>query len=386
MEKASASSAALVASELGCSSGLASSAPSPVEDGAAFDGNDALMAPDNGAIGVPEAAPSASSSSASPPVISWLAKHCFAIVNPEERIGTGESKVSPLRIEALQLLGYMVRSHIQVLQADLETLVGIIKAGLQDEESSVQLHRLVCFCYFLSDLSFRFSYFYLQFFALFTLNSIPFSSAKLLEELGRSLLAELECTTSNNPSSSSMPRRVSLAEVKGIWISVLGDASLVAALQNMNEPLIQAAACDALATIGSQVLQMLPMDKVILSMTIPLGLAQPEIDPLVRASAIRALGKEREGNGNLSDYFAPIAAWQRANNPTASTPLLPFIFFGFAGIFIQYPTLREDVNFISDVGQAVISCLDPATTSTSLGQQVVRIKAAWAFGNLSESL
>ena len=143
MEKASASSAALVASELGCSSGLASSAPSPVEDGAAFDGNDALMAPDNGAIGVPEAAPSASSSSASPPVISWLAKHCFAIVNPEERIGTGESKVSPLRIEALQLLGYMVRSHIQVLQADLETLVGIIKAGLQDEESSVQLHRLV---------------------------------------------------------------------------------------------------------------------------------------------------------------------------------------------------------------------------------------------------
>ena len=72
---------------------------------------------------------------------------------------------------------------------------------------------------------------------------------------------------------------------------MLGDASLVTALQNMNEPLIQAAACDALATIGSQVFQMLPMDKVILSMTIPLGLAQPEIDPLVRASAIRALGK-----------------------------------------------------------------------------------------------
>ena len=119
----------------------------------------------------------------------------------------------------------------------------------------------------------------------------------MLEELGRSLLTELEAASSGNnsnnnaTSSSSSPRRVSLAEVKAIWISMLGDASLVTALQNMNEPLIQAAACDALATIGSQVFQMLPMDKVILSMTIPLGLAQPEIDPLVRASAIRALGK-----------------------------------------------------------------------------------------------
>ena len=57
------------------------------------------------------------------------------------------------------------------------------------------------------------------------------------------------------------------------------------------------------------------------------------------------------------------------------------------GIFIQYPTLRENVNFISDVGQAVISCLDPSTSpATSTGQQGVRVKAAWAFGNLSESL
>ena len=118
-----------------------------------------------------------------------------------------------------------------------------------------------------------------------------------MEELGRALLTELDAASTGNnnaPSaapSSSSPRRVSLAEVKDIWISMLGDPSLVAALQNMNEPLIQAAACDALATIGSQVFQMLPMDKVILSMTIPLGLAQPEIDSLVRASAIRALGE-----------------------------------------------------------------------------------------------
>jgi hypothetical protein len=139
-------------------------------------------------------------------------------------------------------------------------LVSIIKIGLVDAESSVQLH-----------------------------------SAKLLEEMGRALLAELESSGSNNnekPEKKELTLRgISLAESKEIWVSLLSDSALTKALQSMNEPLIQAAACDAIATIGPQVFQMLPMDRAILCMTIPLGLAQKEVDPLVRASAIRALGQ-----------------------------------------------------------------------------------------------
>ena len=122
--------------------GTHDSAPSPMVID--VDENVATTAPGSLAPSSISSLPSTSLSATpvSSSSVSWLAEHCFAIVNPEERVADCEPpKVSPLRIEALQLLGYMVRSHIPVLQAGLTTLVTIIKAGLLDEESSMQLHR-----------------------------------------------------------------------------------------------------------------------------------------------------------------------------------------------------------------------------------------------------
>ena len=85
---------------------------------------------------------SSSSSSSVECIISWLAEHCFSILSPAEKVyDENDPIVSPLRIEALQLLGYMVRSHIPVLQTGLNSLVVIIKSGLMDKETSLQLHR-----------------------------------------------------------------------------------------------------------------------------------------------------------------------------------------------------------------------------------------------------
>jgi hypothetical protein len=52
--------------------------------------------------------------------VSWLAEYCFQLIRPDDK----DPKVSPLRIEALQLLGYMVRSHLNVLRAGLSELGG----------------------------------------------------------------------------------------------------------------------------------------------------------------------------------------------------------------------------------------------------------------------
>ena len=49
------------------------------------------------------------------------------------------------------------------------------------------------------------------------------------------------------------------------------------------------------------------------------------------------------------------------------------------GVFVMYPCLREDVLFVADVANAVLTCM----ANTSLQ---VRTRAAWSLANLSDSL
>lgn len=49
------------------------------------------------------------------------------------------------------------------------------------------------------------------------------------------------------------------------------------------------------------------------------------------------------------------------------------------GVYVLYPCLREDVSFMADAANAIITALQ----ENSLG---VRVKAAWALANLSDAI
>ena len=48
-------------------------------------------------------------------------------------------------------------------------------------------------------------------------------------------------------------------------------------------------------------------------------------------------------------------------------------------MFVLYPCLRDDVLFVADTANAVLTAMTDAKI-------MVRIKAAWALANLSDSL
>ena len=49
------------------------------------------------------------------------------------------------------------------------------------------------------------------------------------------------------------------------------------------------------------------------------------------------------------------------------------------GVYVLYPCLREDVSFVSDAASSIIATLDE-------NDFVVKIKAAWSLGNISDAL
>ncbi|XP_075220789.1 HEAT repeat-containing protein 6 [Lycorma delicatula] len=100
---------------------------------------------------------------------------------------------------------------------------------------------------------------------------------------------------------------------------------------------LAAVACDCLANIGPNIYQLLPGDVQILIITLLFGCSQHE-ESSVRASAIRAIG-----------------------------------------MFLSFPCLMEEEQFVFDVSETVINVIkDPVTT--------VRVKAAWTLGNLTHCL
>ncbi|XP_064207427.1 HEAT repeat-containing protein 6 [Anguilla rostrata] len=161
--------------------------------------------------------------------------------------------------------------------------------------------------------------------------SVQLHGAKLLEELGSGIIQQ-------HRADSSVPQscRVPLGQVVQFWSEVLS-GPLTGALQSEKHPTLQTSACDTLSSILPQAFSQLPDKSQMLCLTVLLGLTYSE-NSLVKAAAVRALG-----------------------------------------VYILFPSLREDVMFVADTANAILTCLDDRSPN-------VRAKAAWSLGNLTDTL
>ncbi|KAJ8386247.1 hypothetical protein AAFF_G00175670 [Aldrovandia affinis] len=161
--------------------------------------------------------------------------------------------------------------------------------------------------------------------------SVQLHGAKLLEELGSGIIQQHRADSSVPHSS-----RVPLGQVVQFWADVLS-GPLTSALQSEQHPTLQTSACDTLSSILPQAFSQLPDRSQVLCLTVLLGLTFSE-NSLVKAAAVRALG-----------------------------------------VYILFPCLREDVMFVADTANAILTALDDRSPN-------VRAKAAWSLGNLTDTL
>ncbi|XP_051960430.1 HEAT repeat-containing protein 6 [Xyrauchen texanus] len=162
--------------------------------------------------------------------------------------------------------------------------------------------------------------------------SVQLHGTKLLEELGTGIIQQYRADGSTPQSA----RRVPVSQVVQFWSEVLG-GPLIGALQNEQHPTLQTSACDTLSSILPQAFSQLPDKTQVLCITILLGLTYSE-NSVVKAAAVRALG-----------------------------------------VYILFPCLREDVMFVADTANAILTALDDRSPN-------VRAKAAWSLGNLTDTL
>ncbi|XP_023946380.1 HEAT repeat-containing protein 6 [Bicyclus anynana] len=120
-----------------------------------------------------------------------------------------------------------------------------------------------------------------------------------------------------------------------MWEKLLSPLSTV--LQNHENVPAKAVVCDCIANIGEKSFKELPGRMQMLCCTLLIGSCSDE-EATVRAAAVRALA-----------------------------------------MAVMYRTLREDICFVSDCGENILRALAETTL-------VVRTKAAWALGNLSDAL
>ncbi|XP_008489469.2 HEAT repeat-containing protein 6 [Calypte anna] len=161
--------------------------------------------------------------------------------------------------------------------------------------------------------------------------SIQLHGAKLLEELGTGVLQQYR------PDSGTAPaQRVPVSVVVTFWTKVL-TGPLPGTLQSSPHATLQTSACDALSSILPEAFSCLQNDQQILCVTLLLGLNHSE-NPLVKAAAARALG-----------------------------------------VYILFSCLRQDVMFVADTANAILTSLQDKSPN-------VRAKAAWALGNLTDTL
>ncbi|KAJ7997528.1 hypothetical protein DPEC_G00229950 [Dallia pectoralis] len=161
--------------------------------------------------------------------------------------------------------------------------------------------------------------------------SVQLHGAKLLEELGTGIIQQYRSENSQ-PESCKVP----IQQVVQFWVEVLS-GPLNGALQSQQHPTLQTSACDTLSSILPQAFTQLPERSQTLCITVLLGLTFSD-NSLVKAAAVRALG-----------------------------------------VYILFPCLREDVMFVADTANAILTALDDRSPN-------VRAKAAWSLGNLTDTL
>ncbi|XP_041455848.1 HEAT repeat-containing protein 6-like [Lytechinus variegatus] len=162
---------------------------------------------------------------------------------------------------------------------------------------------------------------------------IQLHSLKVLEELGKALLDQLD---SEGEKSAKLKPPLQPQEALEVWRKLLS-GTLPRILQDSSNSVLQSCACDCLSTIGPQVFELLEGRERALCITLLLGLSCEE-DYRVKAASVRALG-----------------------------------------VFVLYPCLRQDVLFVADTANAILSSLQDSSVN-------VRMRATWSLGNLSDAL
>ncbi|CAG9863491.1 unnamed protein product [Phyllotreta striolata] len=120
------------------------------------------------------------------------------------------------------------------------------------------------------------------------------------------------------------------------WESLLR-RPLIILLQSEDQPSLRSVGCDCIGSIGSDIFEQLTRDKQILCITMLFAATRDDED-MVKAAAVRALA-----------------------------------------ICVMYTSLREDSGFVVDTAEAIYRTLNDASL-------MVRTKASWSLGNLSEAL
>ncbi|KAJ2949139.1 hypothetical protein O0L34_g6080 [Tuta absoluta] len=120
-----------------------------------------------------------------------------------------------------------------------------------------------------------------------------------------------------------------------MWEKLLTPLSI--ALQCRDNPPARGIVCDCIANVGERAFKELPRHQQVLCCALLVGSCSDE-EPTVRAAAVRSLA-----------------------------------------MTVMYRTLRQDIGFVSDCGENILRALAEPTL-------VVRTKAAWALGNLSDAL
>ncbi|CAB3261513.1 unnamed protein product [Arctia plantaginis] len=126
-----------------------------------------------------------------------------------------------------------------------------------------------------------------------------------------------------------------LSQCVKMWSNLIIPLSNV--LQCHENTPVKAMVCDCIANIGERSFKELPRHLQLLCCTLLIGSCSDE-EAMVRAAAVRGLA-----------------------------------------MLVMYRTLREDIGFVSDCGENILRALAEPTL-------VVRIKGAWALGNLSDAL
>ncbi|XP_034034279.1 HEAT repeat-containing protein 6 isoform X3 [Thalassophryne amazonica] len=160
--------------------------------------------------------------------------------------------------------------------------------------------------------------------------SVQLHSSKLLEEFGTGIIQQYKAN--NVPESSRVP----IDKVVQLWSEVLS-GPLNGALQNENHPKLQSSACDVLSHILPEAFAQLPDKTQLMCITVLLGLFYSE-NYMVRSAAVRALG-----------------------------------------FYVQFPCLREDVMFLADTANTILTAFDDRSP-------VVWASAHWSLGHLTDTL
>ncbi|XP_064461245.1 HEAT repeat-containing protein 6-like isoform X1 [Ornithodoros turicata] len=167
--------------------------------------------------------------------------------------------------------------------------------------------------------------------------AIKLHSVKLLEEFSRKL-SEMLASCKDEPQYHRL-----LQIGSSLWLDCALCGTFQSFMQDTSQVVLQTETCNCLASVGPDIWDTLPENRKVLCITLLLGLARAPVN-----------GETREDE--ISVRMASVRT---------------------LGILCCYPSLREDILFLMDVGDIIIDALKDTE---------IRIKASWTLSNFAETL